>query len=615
MSANLVDATSGGSLTKAGNGTLVLTGANTFTGATTVKAGTLRLDFAAGGTGNILSASSSLVLGGGTFEIKGGSGEANTQAFTGTSGGGNLLLTQNSATSINLTLGAIATGSAINFTGSDATAGALSTTKNFLTTTAAGANNGSAILGGSLWKGNTWASTSNGGGATRVVGWTGTFASTLTTDGNNLTNPTGDLLIEGGSVAGTAATFSAPATIGSLLMRDATNATTVALGGNTLTVGNGGAATGAIAITPPGKSLTIGSTVGDGELTAGAFGNSTLVLNNASTVGATLTVNAAITDGASDSVALSTAGAVTLASANTHSGTTTLNSGVLTLADSNALLNNTLVASSGSLVFDQSVGSNAFTFGGLLRSFEHRSAKQRRVSRCDRTDGWEQQCRRFLLRSSFRDRFADQNERHRRQDHSPGRTPTPAAPLSALAHLAFSSGSLGTTGSITMNGGTLRWNGTNTQDISSRLVMQAGENATFDTNGNNVTFASAIGNSTTGAMIKTGAGTLTLSGVNTYTGGTTVEWRHPCARRLATVEHHRTSSRGTLDHREPAARVQPNQWGLGNATNFVTTININGGILNKVDARRITEELGGDHQYDGRPDQRKLSPFSPPMPA
>lgn len=88
--------------------------------------------------------------------------------------------------------------------------------------------------------------------------------------------------------------------------------------------------------------------------------------------------------------------------------------------------------------------------------------------------------------------------------------------------LSFANGSLGTTGNISMNGGTLQWNGTNTQDVSSRIVMNTGKTATFDTNGNNVTFATAIGNSTTAALTKTGTGTLTLSGNNTYTGVTAI---------------------------------------------------------------------------------------------
>ena len=86
--------------------------------------------------------------------------------------------------------------------------------------------------------------------------------------------------------------------------------------------------------------------------------------------------------------------------------------------------------------------------------------------------------------------------------------------------LSFANGSLGISGNITVNGGTLQWNGSNTQDISSRLVLQNAGSAILDTNGNNVTLASVIGS--TSSLTKVGAGTLTLSGNNTYTGGTTV---------------------------------------------------------------------------------------------
>lgn len=90
--------------------------------------------------------------------------------------------------------------------------------------------------------------------------------------------------------------------------------------------------------------------------------------------------------------------------------------------------------------------------------------------------------------------------------------------------LAFVIGAIGSTGPITMDGGTLQWAAGNTQDISTggRVAFIAGKTATLDTNGNDVTLATGIGGGTNGVLTKVGAGRLTLTGANTYTGNTNV---------------------------------------------------------------------------------------------
>jgi fibronectin-binding autotransporter adhesin len=88
--------------------------------------------------------------------------------------------------------------------------------------------------------------------------------------------------------------------------------------------------------------------------------------------------------------------------------------------------------------------------------------------------------------------------------------------------LGFANGVLGSGGTINASGGTLLWLAGNTEDISSRLAMTAATNSTFNTNGNDVTFATAFGSSNTGRLVKTGLGTLTLQGNNTFSGTTTI---------------------------------------------------------------------------------------------
>jgi autotransporter-associated beta strand protein len=75
-------------------------------------------------------------------------------------------------------------------------------------------------------------------------------------------------------------------------------------------------------------------------------------------------------------------------------------------------------------------------------------------------------------------------------------------------------------GLITINGGGLQWATGNSADISAQLAAFGAGGATFDTNGNNVTLAASL--SGPGGLTKTGAGTMTLSGVNSYQGGTAI---------------------------------------------------------------------------------------------
>ena len=83
----------------------------------------------------------------------------------------------------------------------------------------------------------------------------------------------------------------------------------------------------------------------------------------------------------------------------------------------------------------------------------------------------------------------------------------------------YSAAALGATDTISFAGGTLQYTASNTTDYSSRFSKVDNQLFSIDTNNQWVTFGSPI-SSTGGSLTKLGYGTLTLSGVNTYSGGT-----------------------------------------------------------------------------------------------
>lgn len=88
--------------------------------------------------------------------------------------------------------------------------------------------------------------------------------------------------------------------------------------------------------------------------------------------------------------------------------------------------------------------------------------------------------------------------------------------------LDAAAGALGTTGPIIFGGGTLRYAAGNTNDLSTRTVTFAGQ-AVIDTNGNDVTYAAAVGAAGAGGVTKQGLGRLTLAAGNTFTGTSVIK--------------------------------------------------------------------------------------------
>jgi autotransporter-associated beta strand protein len=96
---------------------------------------------------------------------------------------------------------------------------------------------------------------------------------------------------------------------------------------------------------------------------------------------------------------------------------------------------------------------------------------------------------------------------------------TGATQINAGVLALGNAGALGSSGTISFGGGTLRFSDSNTTDYSSRFSTAQNQDFTFDTNGQNVTFASALLSSGVGSLVKLGSGTLTLTGSNLFGGG------------------------------------------------------------------------------------------------
>jgi autotransporter-associated beta strand protein len=346
-------------LNKTGTGNLILTGANTYTGTTTVTGGTLTLDFSQAGSpaSNIIggtSPASVALTGDATLTIKGGAGLSNSQNFgslTVGSGADIVTLTLNGATNLTAALGTITqtTGGTLDFSVAPLISGVVATTTNSVV-------NG--ILGPWATVGtgaSTQYATINGSG--QIVAYTG-----ATAGGANLvsvTNATANY------------TYSAAATLGGArtanTLQYTGGATTMALGANTLTL-NGLLDTGS-------GLLTITST-GAGGIVIGATKELDILGSGSVTISAPVANNAA---GAS-SLTYSGAGTLTLGvNASTYTGTTTVNSGTVTLSLANVLNSaSSLVVNGGTLgisTFVQSVsgvsligGSITGTTGGSLTS-------------------------------------------------------------------------------------------------------------------------------------------------------------------------------------------------------------------------------------------------------
>ena len=434
-----------GAVTKTGAGTLVLSGANTYTGATTLSAGTLQL-----GANNSISSSSNLTLGGGTLALNNfsdavgnltitgnttldfGSGGSNAFVFKGmTDAGGNVLTINNyngsnalATTTAGLTAGLL---NDIYFSGSGS-----GTVEAGTTSTNDGVTSYKITPNMSFY---TW----NGAGANNTITTAADWAGGVTPPSANTTK------VDFAGTTRLTPTLAAAETYNTMRFDGTAGAFTITEAGNTLTLS--GTAPSIIQQSSSAQTISGGTVALGSNLVTDVSGTGALNISS-------------VVSGAHSITKLS-AGTLNLSGANTYSGGTIINAGVVGVSVSNAALG---------------TGAVSVANGSTLKVNDGRTlANAITVNGSGAVNG--------------------------ALDANPGAGNT--ATLSSALTLGSSSTVSSDSGTLALGGGV-----TGTGDLTLK-------------GSGNTTIAGAI-TTGTGNVIVSGPGAVTLSGANTYTGTTTV---------------------------------------------------------------------------------------------
>jgi fibronectin-binding autotransporter adhesin len=524
-----------GGLTKTGAGNLTLNAANTYTGATTVSGGgtlTLGVANAIASTGTLTMTNGALVLGGtqsiaqfnatdvtlgaGTisastgFTFSVGSGTntvATVLAGSGTfakSGNGTLLLTGSNTLSGTHTINAgtlaigsanrIADGASVTLAGGTFDLGSFTETITNFNATGAGT-----ITGGTL---NTSGSFgfSNGSGTVTVDTVLAGSGRTLTKSGN------GTLLLKAANTYTGATTVSG----GTLAL----GASERIADGSSLTLSGGSLDLDGATETVANFTASSAGTVTAGTLAVtGTFG-----VSNAS---ATVQIDAALA-GAGRSLTKSGAGTLLLNGINTYTGTTSLTAGTLQLGRSDALDDASSLALSGGTLnlggFIDTVATFSAT-GGTVNNGTLTSTGGYSVTNGSGTV----QIDAILAGSSNLTKSGAGTLILGGANTYTGTTSIQGGTLQL-----GSTGNLASTSTVDLVGGTFNLN-SRSQTLGSFSINGSGTVTVGTLSAGsytvNATAASAINAAMTGngALVKSGAGVLTLGGSNSFTGGTTID--------------------------------------------------------------------------------------------
>ena len=299
----------------------------------------------------------------------------------------------------------------------------------------------------------------------------------------------------------------------------------------------------AIAIDTNGQSVTFATGLGSsntGGLTKSGSGTLTLTASNGYTGGTTISSgtlqigagatgsidgnvvnNAMLTFNRSDALTYSgeisgsggltkgfPVGALTLSGSNGYTGATRINGGPLVLGNVNALAGTGTISFGGGGL--QYSASNTVDYSSKIQN----STSPIRIL----TNGQN---------VTFASGLAGSNTGGlRKQDSgtltlSASNGYTGATSVDGGVLSLENANALAGSGTISFRGGSLQYSASNIIDYSSK-ILNSGSAISIDTNGQNVIFASGLAASNTRGLTKSGAGTLTLTASNGYTGDTTI---------------------------------------------------------------------------------------------